>query len=83
MKIYEGLDTCHTLFQRAVTWVSYDLGGFQYVGESSVSMLASPEKGKRPIPHISHREIRNVGGTQALAFVCSPSATESASEGPE
>lgn len=83
MKIDEGLDTCHTLFQRAVTWVSYDLGGFQYVGKSSVNMLASPEKGGRPIPHISHREIRNAGATQAMAFVCSPSATESASESPE
>lgn len=50
MKIYEGLDTYHTLFQRAVTWVSYDLGGFQYVGEGSVSMLASQRRGGGQFP---------------------------------
>lgn len=77
MKIYEGLDTCHTLFQRVMTWVSYDLGGFQYVGSSLVSMLASPEKGRRPIPYVSHREMKNAGKMQAVAIVCSSSATES------
>lgn len=61
MKIYKSWSTCHTLFQRAMTWVSYDLGDFQYVGSSLANMWASTEKWRSPIPQVSHRVIGILG----------------------